>query len=71
VSCNAGGHPTPLVSLYLGGEEVASKVTTHLVTTVNNITREEDQLDCYVDNGYGNPRVATRHIRVQSEQESN
>lgn len=64
VLCIAMGTPTPTISLYISGRLVRQEETRHMVTVINNVTRDMDQIACYGDNGYGTPMQASRKITI-------
>lgn len=64
VLCIAMGTPMPTISLYISGRLVRQETTRHMVTVVNNVTRDMDQISCYADNGYGTPMQASRKISI-------
>ncbi|XP_049803084.1 Ig-like and fibronectin type-III domain-containing protein 1 isoform X1 [Schistocerca nitens] len=64
ILCIAMGTPMPTISLYISGRLVRQEVTRHMVTVVNNVTRDMDQISCYADNGYGTPMQASRKITI-------
>lgn len=64
ILCIAMGTPMPTISLYISGRLVRQETTRHMVTVVNNVTRDMDQISCYADNGYGTPMQASRKITI-------
>ncbi|KAJ1522116.1 hypothetical protein ONE63_002427 [Megalurothrips usitatus] len=64
VLCIAMGTPTPTISLYLSGRLVRQKTTRHMVTVINNVTRDMNEISCYADNGYGTPMQASKRIVI-------
>ncbi|XP_046473967.1 Ig-like and fibronectin type-III domain-containing protein 2 isoform X1 [Neodiprion pinetum] len=64
ILCIAMGTPMPTISLYISGRLVYQETTRHMVTVVNNVTRDMDQISCYADNGYGTPMQASRKISI-------
>lgn len=64
VLCIALGAPMPTVSLYINGRFVHQETTRHMVTLIQNVSRDMDQISCYADNGYGTPMQAFRKIRI-------
>lgn len=67
ILCIAMGTPTPTISLYISGRLVRQETTRHMVTVINNVTRDMDQISCYADNGYGTPMQTTRKITISRE----
>ncbi|MPC35669.1 Myomesin-1 [Portunus trituberculatus] len=41
--------------------------TRHMVTVVQNVTRDMREISCYADNGYGTPMQASRTITISRE----
>ncbi|KAB0793035.1 hypothetical protein PPYR_12655 [Photinus pyralis] len=64
ILCIAMGTPMPTISLYITGRLVRQEITRHMVTVINNVTRDMDQISCYADNGYGTPMQASRKIII-------
>lgn len=64
VLCIAMGTPMPTISLYISGRQIKHETTRHMVTVINNVTRDMNYISCYADNGYGAPMQATRKIVV-------
>jgi len=54
----------PTVTLYLNGHPIRSTVSRHMVTEIDNVTRDMGQVSCYADNGYGTPMQASRKITI-------
>ena len=67
VLCIAMGTPMPTVTLYLNGHPIRSTVSRHMVTEIDNVTRDMGQVSCYADNGYGTPMQASRKITISSK----
>lgn len=42
--CN---NPVPTISLYIGGHLIRQEVGRHMVTTIQNVTKDMDQILCY------------------------
>nr|CAI5827663.1 unnamed protein product [Callosobruchus analis] len=64
ILCIAMGTPMPTISLYISGRLVRQETTRHMVTVINNVTKDMDQISCYADNGYGTPMQASRKITI-------
>ncbi|XP_063860088.1 Ig-like and fibronectin type-III domain-containing protein 2 isoform X4 [Scylla paramamosain] len=64
VLCIAMGSPPPTVSLYISGVLIHQDETRHMVTVVQNVTRDMREISCYADNGYGTPMQASRTITI-------
>ncbi|KAG5899208.1 hypothetical protein JTB14_034466 [Gonioctena quinquepunctata] len=64
ILCIAMGTPMPTISLYISGRLVRQETTRHMVTVINNVTKDMDQISCYADNGYGTPMQASRKISI-------
>lgn len=47
VLCLALGNPTPKISLYIGGVEIKSETTRHMVAVIQNVTTQMDDVTCY------------------------
>lgn len=47
VLCVALGDPTPKISLFVGGVEIKSDTTRQMVTTIQNVTTQMDDVTCY------------------------
>lgn len=67
VLCIAMGTPMPTISLYISGRLVRQETTRHMVTVINNVTRDMNHISCYADNGYGTPMQAFRTITINCE----
>jgi len=65
ILCIALGTPTPTVTLYLGRHAIRTDKTRHLVTTLNNITKDMSQISCYAENGYGTPMQTSRNVEIE------
>ncbi|XKL66935.1 hypothetical protein PGB90_010355 [Kerria lacca] len=64
VLCIAMGTPMPTISLYISGRLVRQETTRHMVTVINNVTRDMNHISCYADNGYGTPMQSFRTITI-------
>lgn len=64
VLCLALGNPIPTISLYVGGHLVRSEVSRHMVTIIQNVTKEMEHVSCYATNGYGIPMLAEKKINI-------
>lgn len=64
IFCLALGNPVPTISLYIGGHLVRQEIGRHMVTTIQNISRDMDQVSCYATNGYGQPTQAGKRIKI-------
>ncbi|XP_019771440.1 Ig-like and fibronectin type-III domain-containing protein 2 isoform X3 [Dendroctonus ponderosae] len=64
ILCIAMGNPMPTISLYISGRLVRQDTTRHMVTVINNVTRDMNEISCYADNGYGTPMQASRKITI-------
>ncbi|XP_050727678.1 Ig-like and fibronectin type-III domain-containing protein 1 isoform X2 [Eriocheir sinensis] len=64
VLCIAMGSPPPTVSLYISGVLINQDETRHMVTVIQNVTRDMREISCYADNGYGTPMQASRTITI-------
>lgn len=67
ILCLALGNPIPTISLYIGGHFVRSEIGRHMVTIIQNVTKDMDKVSCQVSNGYGVPMQATRKINISCE----
>lgn len=67
ILCIAMGTPMPTISLYISGRLVRQEITRHMVTVINNVTRDMNHISCYADNGYGTPMQASRTITINCE----
>lgn len=64
ILCVALGNPVPKISLYVGGHLVREEVSRHMTTTIQNVTRDMEQVACHVDNGYGVPMKAGKRVSI-------
>lgn len=64
IFCLALGNPVPTISLYIGGHLVRQETGRHMVTTIQNVTRDMEYIMCYASNGYGVPTQAGKKIRI-------
>lgn len=64
ILCLALGNPAPTISLYVGGHLVRQDTTRHMVTVINNVTKDMEHVSCYADNGYGIPMQAAKKIHI-------
>lgn len=64
IYCLALGNPVPTISLYIGGHLVRQEAGRHMVTTIQNVTRDMEYIVCYASNGYGVPTQASKKIRI-------
>lgn len=64
IFCLALGNPVPTISLYIGGHLVRQEIGRHMVTTIQNVSKEMENILCYASNGYGTPTQASRKIRI-------
>lgn len=67
ILCLALGNPIPTISLYIGGHFVRSEIGRHMVTIIQNVTKDMEKVSCQVSNGYGVPMQATRKIHISCE----
>lgn len=67
ILCLALGNPIPTISLYIGGHFVRSEIGRHMVTIIQNVTKDMEKVACQVSNGYGVPMQATTKIRISCE----
>lgn len=67
ILCLALGNPIPTISLYVGGHFVRSEIGRHMVTIIQNVTKDMEKVSCQVSNGYGVPVQATRKINISCE----
>lgn len=58
------GNPVPTISLYIGGHLIRQEVGRHMVTTIQNVTKDMEQILCYATNGYGVPTKAGKKIKI-------
>lgn len=64
IFCLALGNPIPKISLYVGGHLVREDFSRHMVTTIQNVTREMEHVACHADNGYGLPQKAGKRVSI-------
>lgn len=64
IFCLALGNPVPTISLYIGGHFVRQEIGRHMVTTIQNVSREMEHILCYATNGFGVPTQAVRKIKI-------
>lgn len=64
IFCAALADPAPTISLYIGGHLIRQEVGRHMVTTINNVTKDMEQISCYAANGYGVPAKTGKRIRI-------
>lgn len=64
IFCLALGNPAPTISLYIGGHLVRQEIGRHMVTTIQNVSKEMEHILCYATNGYGVPTQAGKKIKI-------
>ena len=67
ILCLALGNPMPEISLYVGGHLLRQETSRHMVTIIQNVTRDMEQVSCYFDNGYGVPMQAAKRVHISCE----
>lgn len=64
ILCVAMGDPVPTISLYIAGHLVISEVGRHLITNIQNVTKDMERISCLASNGFGVPMQAEKKINI-------
>lgn len=64
IFCLALGNPIPKISLYVGGHLVREDYSRHMVTTIQNVTKDMEHVACHADNGYGTAQKSSKRASI-------